>query len=122
MVEQAEVVPESVGTTGNNPKPQKTVVKKPVATEKVQEFTGPQRAAAVIVSLGAEKASTLYQYMEPEEVEQLTIEVARLGFLNSEQTEAILDEFYQMCLTNKAVTEGGLEYARTVLEKAFGEQ
>ncbi|MBQ2830257.1 MAG: flagellar motor switch protein FliG [Oscillospiraceae bacterium] len=122
FVEQPEVVPESVGTTGSAAKPQKAVVKKPVPSEKVQEFTGPQRAAAVIVSLGAEKASVLYQYMEPEEVEQLTIEVARLGFLNSEQTEAILDEFYQMCLTNKAVTEGGLEYARSVLEKAFGEQ
>ena len=33
-----------------------------------------------------------------------------------------MTEFYQMCMTNKAVTEGGLEYARTVLEKAYGEQ
>ncbi len=85
-------------------------------------LTGPQKAAAVIVALGAEKASHLYQFMEPEEVEQLTLEVARLAFLNSEQTEGILNEFYQMCMTNKAVTEGGLEYARSVLEKAYGEQ
>ncbi len=85
-------------------------------------LSGPQKAAAVIVALGADKASHLYQYMEPEDVEQLTVEVARLAFLNSEQTEGILNEFYQMCMTNKAVTEGGLEYARTVLEKAYGEQ
>lgn len=86
------------------------------------ELGGPQKAAAVIVALGAEKASNLYKYMEPEEVEQLTLEVARLGYLNSEQTEDILNEYYQMCMTNKAVTEGGLEYARSVLEKAYGEQ
>lgn len=85
-------------------------------------MNGAQRAAAVIVALGAEKASQLYKYMDPEEVEQVTLEVARLGFLDSRQTEEILDEFYQMCLTNKAVTEGGLEYARTVLEKAYGVQ
>lgn len=86
------------------------------------ELTPPQKAAAVIVSLGADKASGLYQYMEPDEIEALTLEVARLGMLDSEQTEAVLTEFYQNCLTSKAVTEGGLEYARAVLEKAFGNQ
>lgn len=85
-------------------------------------LSGAQKAAAVIVALGAEKASNLYKYMEPDDVEQLTLEVARLGYLGSEQTEEVLNEFYQMCLTNKAVTEGGLEYARSVLEKAYGEQ
>ncbi len=87
-----------------------------------KELTYAQKAAGVIVSLGAEKASYLYQYMENEDLEALTLEVARLGMLNSEQTEDVLTEFYQSCLTNKAVTEGGLEYARTVLEKAFGPQ
>ncbi|MDE6454529.1 MAG: flagellar motor switch protein FliG, partial [Dysosmobacter sp.] len=81
-----------------------------------------QKAAAVIIALGAEKASLLYKYMEDEEVEQLTLEVARLGVLSTQQTEDVLNEFYQLCLTNKAVTEGGLEYARAVLEKAYGEQ
>ena len=81
------------------------------------ELTPPQKAAAVIVSLGADKASGLYQYMEPEDIEALTLEVARLGMLDSEQTEAVLTEFYQNCMTSKAVTEGGLEYARAVLEK-----
>ena len=92
-----------------------------VATDKI-ELTYTQKAAAVIVSLGAEKASTLYQYMESEDIELLTLEVARLGMLDAQQTEEVLTEFYQSCMTNKAITEGGLEYARTVLEKAFGSQ
>lgn len=86
------------------------------------KLSGPQKAAAVIVSMGADKASQIYQFLEPEELEQLTLEVAKLGFLDGEQTEDVLNEFYQLCMTNKAVTEGGLEYARVVLEKAFGEQ
>lgn len=86
------------------------------------KLTYPQKAAAVIVSLGADKASKLYQYMEPEDVEHLTLEVAKLGFLDYEQTEEVLTEYHQMCLTNKAVTEGGLEYAKAVLEKAYGSQ
>lgn len=86
------------------------------------KLTGPQKAAAVIVSLGADKASKLYQYMDPEDVEQLTLEVAKLGFVDHESTEEILTEYHQMCVTNKAVTEGGLEYAKAVLEKAYGTQ
>ena len=93
-----------------------------MADTAVVELTYPQKAAAVIVSLGADKASNLYQFMEPEDVEALTLEVARLGMLNAEETEEVLTEFYQNCVTNKAVTEGGLEYARAVLEKAFGTQ
>ena len=86
------------------------------------DLTGPQKAAAVIVALGADKASNLYKYMEPEDVESLTIEVAKLGLLSGEVTEEILNDFMKVCMTNKAVTEGGLEYARTVLERAYGEQ
>lgn len=97
------------------PRPQKTKIKPP-------PLDGPQKAAAIVVSLGADKASQIYQYMDPEDVEQLTVEIAKLGFLDSEQTEEVLTEFLQMCMTNKAVTEGGLEYARAVLEKAFGPQ
>ena len=88
----------------------------------VIELNSQQKAAAVIVALGADKASHVYKFMEADDVEQLTIEVAKLGFLGAEQTEAVLNEFYQMCLSNKAVTEGGLEYARAVLEKAYGPQ
>ena len=83
-------------------------------------LTGSQRAATVIIALGVERASALYKHMDPEDVEELSLEVAKMGFLGSEQTESILNDFYQLCRTNRAVTEGGLEYARAVLEKAYG--
>lgn len=79
-----------------------------------------QKAAAVVVSLGVDKASQIYKYLSEDDLEKLTIEVAKLGHLESEVTESVLDEFYKMCLTQKVVTDGGFDYARTVLEKAFG--
>ena len=57
------------------------------------KLTRQQKAAAVIVSLGTDKASQLYQYMEPEDVEQLTLEVAQLGYLDSKTTEDVLNEY-----------------------------
>ena len=80
-----------------------------------------QKAAAVVVALGTEKASKLYKYLSAEEVEALTLEVAKLGHLQAEDTENILDDFYKNCLTQKVVTDGGVEYARAVLDKAYGE-
>lgn len=87
-----------------------------------QKLSSQQRAAAVIVSLGAETASEIYKYLKEEEVEQLTYEVARLVHMSGEQLEDTLDGFYQLCLTQKVITEGGVEYARNVLEKAYGAQ
>lgn len=80
-----------------------------------------QKAAAVVVFLGAEQASRIYKYLDEGDIEKLTVEIAKLGNLNSDNMAEILDEFYKMCLTQKVITDGGLEYARSVLEKAFGE-
>ena len=80
-----------------------------------------QKAALVIVSLGAEKASQIYKYLQERDIEELTYEVAKLGSSTNSQVEGALDEFYKLCVTHKMMTDGGLEYARNVLEKAFGE-
>lgn len=85
------------------------------------KLTNQQKAAAVIVSLGVDKASKIYKYLSEDDIEQLTIAIAQLGYVSVEDTEEVLDDFYKMCLTQKVVTEGGMEYARTVLEKAFDE-
>lgn len=84
-------------------------------------LTPEQKAAAVVVSLGADKASKIYKHLSESDIEKLTIEVAKLGHITPEQMEEVLDEFYKTCLTQKVVTDGGMEYARAVLEKAFGE-
>ena len=59
--------------------------------------------------------------MNEQDIEDLTYEVAKLGKISNSQVETTLDEFYKLCLTHKMMTDGGLDYARNVLEKAFGE-
>ncbi len=87
----------------------------------VEPLESPQKAAALIVALGTDKASKLYKYLGADDVEKLTLEVARMGHLEAAQVEDVLDEFYKTCLTQKVVSDGGMEYARAVLEKAYGE-
>lgn len=87
-----------------------------------RRLSGAQKAAAIIISLGAENASGIYKYLREEEVEQLTYEIAQMPHLESEDVEDIINNFYQLCLTQKIITDGGIEYARNVLEKAYGSQ
>lgn len=85
-------------------------------------LTPPERAAAVVVALGAENASKVYKYLKEEEIEQLSFEISKLQKLSSDEMEEIISDFYGLCVTQKVITEGGVEYARDVLEKAFGPQ
>ena len=85
-------------------------------------LTPEQKAAAVIISMGTDKASQIYKYLSEEDIEILTVEIAKMRHLSQEETEGVLDEFYKECMTQKVVTEGGLGYARSILEKAFGQQ
>lgn len=85
-------------------------------------LTPQQKAAAVVISLGAERASKIYKFLSEEDLEILTLEIAKLSHVTPTQTEAAMDDFYKLCLTQKVITEGGVDYAKTVLEKAFGPQ
>lgn len=81
-----------------------------------------QKAATVIVALGVENASRVYQFLDQDEVEALSIEVSKLERLDKEQMDSTIDDFYGLCLTQKVIAEGGTAYAKDVLEKAFGQQ
>lgn len=83
-------------------------------------ITPAQKAATVIAAMGAENASYIYKHLSDEDVERLTLEVSKLSYLDIDSVENILNDFYELCLTQKIITEGGVTYAREVLEKAFG--
>lgn len=86
----------------------------------ITELTSMQKAAVVISSIGAENAAEVYKRLNDEEVEKLTLEVSSLPYFDSQKVSVILNEFYELCLTQKVITEGGVEYARSILEKAYG--
>ena len=78
-------------------------------------LTAKQKAAIVIISLGADRASQIYKYLGEQDIEDLTYEVARLGKTSNAQVEAALDEFHKMCVAHQMMADGGIDYARNVL-------
>ena len=87
-----------------------------------EDISPQQKAAAIIISLGSEKASAVYKFLKDDEIEQLTIEIAKLDRLSPQDMQEIIGDFHKLCITQKVLAEGGVEYARDVLEKAFGQQ
>ncbi len=83
-------------------------------------LTSTGKAAAIIVALGSEYASSIFRFLNEEEVEKLSIEIAKMERMSPEELQAIIEDFYGLCITQKVISEGGVIYARDVLEKAFG--
>lgn len=86
------------------------------------KMTSAQRAAAVVIALGSERASGVYKFLKEEEIEQISLEIAKLDRLLPEDMQETIEDFYGLCVTQKVINEGGVLYARDVLEKAFGSQ
>ncbi|AGA70283.1 flagellar motor switch protein FliG [Desulfitobacterium dichloroeliminans LMG P-21439] len=87
-----------------------------------QQLTGIQKTAILMIALGSERSAKVVQHLTEAEIEQLTLEMANVRKISSEQRDKVVDEFYQMCVANDYISQGGIDYARDVLERALGEQ
>ena len=84
------------------------------------DLTPREKAAILLISLGKEYSAQLYQFMSEDEISDMTLSITTTRRIEPETREQILDEFYEMCLTQKFITEGGIDYAREILEQAVG--
>ena len=85
-------------------------------------LTNRKKAAILLVALGPETASQLFRHMTQEEIEGLSVEVARMGRVNSQLRESIVEEFHELCVAQEFIAEGGMDAAREMLMSAFGEE
>ncbi len=83
---------------------------------------GRQKAAILLISLGPEQSAQVMKNLGEDEIEQLTLEIANVRKVDSEQKAKIFEEFYQLYMANEYIAKGGIDYAKNVLEKALGNQ
>ncbi|NLM03865.1 MAG: flagellar motor switch protein FliG [Clostridiales bacterium] len=86
------------------------------------EITGREKAAILLISLGPEYSAQIFKHLNDEEIEELTLEIANMRKISPEEKEQIMEEFYQICVAQEYISEGGINYAKEVLEKALGSQ
>ena len=83
-------------------------------------FSGARKAAVLCVALGDEVASGIFKYLEEDEVQEITKELASMQRLTSDVADDIVEEFYQLMLARSFVVTGGVDYAKRLLVKTFG--
>ncbi|QTX31670.1 flagellar motor switch protein FliG [Aminithiophilus ramosus] len=87
---------------------------------KTKELRGKEKAAILLVSLGPDVASRIYKELEEPVMELLTLEIANLRKVTPEQKAEVLKEAQELLMAREFLTQGGVEYARRVLEQALG--
>ena len=83
---------------------------------------GVEKAAILLIALGPEKSAEIFKHLKEEEIEQLTLEIANTNSVSPQTKEQVLNEFYEVCLAQQYIAEGGIGYAKELLEKSLGEK
>lgn len=83
---------------------------------------GLQKAAILLITLGPEKSALIFKHLKEEEIEELTLEIANTRSVTPQIKERVINEFYEVCLAQQYIAEGGIGYAKQLLDKALGDE
>ncbi|XCS12724.1 flagellar motor switch protein FliG [Aeribacillus pallidus] len=86
----------------------------------MKKLNGRQKAAILLISLGPEASASVYKHLTEEEIEKLTLEISSVRKVDSQKKEEVIEEFHQIALAQDYIAQGGIQYAKEVLEKALG--
>lgn len=84
------------------------------------DLTGREKAAILLISLGPDVSAQVYKHLSEEEIEKLTLEISNVRKIDARVKEEVLDQFHQIVRAQDYIDQGGITYAKTVLEKALG--
>ena len=87
-----------------------------------QPMTNRKKAAILLVALGPETSGHLFQHLAQDEIDQISVEVARMGRVNAQLRESVIEEFHELCVAQEFIAEGGMDAAREMLQNAFGDE
>ena len=88
----------------------------------IEGLNGVQKAAVLLITLGPERSADVFKHLKEEEIEELTLEIANTRTVAPEVKDAVLEEFYQVCLAQQYIAEGGIGYAKKLLDAALGNE
>ena len=87
-----------------------------------EKMSGLEKSAVLLIALGPERSANIFKHLKEEEIEELTLEIANTRSITPQIKEGVIEEFYQICLAQQYIAEGGIGYAKELLEKALGNE
>lgn len=93
-----------------------------MARKDANGLTGKQKAAILLISLGPDVAASVYKHLNEEEIEKLSLEISGVKKVENASKDEVVEEFHNIALAQDYISQGGIGYAKTVLEKALGSE
>ena len=87
-----------------------------------RELIGREKAAIFMIFLGPELSAEVFKQLTEEEIEILTLEIAKIQSVTAEMKDMIVDEFFEMMTIQQYMAEGGLNVANEMLIRALGKE
>ncbi len=91
-----------------------------VPTPSTNSLTGTQKAAILLIAVGTEAAARVLKSLHDDEVERISIEIARMRNVSSDYVEGVLLEYRDLSMAQDYIAQGGVTFAREALETALG--
>jgi len=85
------------------------------------KLTGKEKAAILLIALGQDISKEVFKYLESEEIEELYLQIAKTTKVSSEMKDRVFEEFNELMLAQQYLAQGGITYARELLQSALGE-
>ncbi len=87
-----------------------------------RKLSGREKAAILLIALGPDCSAQIFKHLREEDIEDLTLQIAGMGKIDPETKDHVLEEFDEMMLAQEYYEQGGIEYAKEILETALGKQ
>ncbi len=84
------------------------------------KLTGLQKTAMLLVSLGDDTAANIFKYLEEDEIQQISREIAVTKHVQPEQADEVMEKLHTMAMAKSYISQGGIEYAKKLLIKSVG--
>ena len=85
------------------------------------KLTGKEKAAILLIALGQDISKEVFKHLESEEIEELYLQIAKTTKVSSEMKDRVFEEFNELMLAQQYLAQGGITYAREILQSALGE-
>ncbi|NLA27166.1 MAG: flagellar motor switch protein FliG [Firmicutes bacterium] len=87
-----------------------------------RQHNGFKKIAIIFLALGPNIASRVLKYFNESEIERITLEVANTSRVKKEKLEEVIDEYFLLHEAQQYLLNGGIDYARDILERTLGPQ
>ena len=85
-------------------------------------LSGREKAAILLIALGKEQSAKIFKHLKDDEIEQLTLDITNVRRVDADTKNLVIADFFDQCVAQNYISEGGLDYAREVLEQAMGSE